>query len=942
MLRMAERDGERIGRIGGEPALDLEQCTHHVGHLQLVRGTGADGRELHRTGRVLRGFQAPERGKRGTARLPQFEGAVDVAADEHALHRDLGRRPLRDERGDAGVDARQPLGDRQPIDLDPTVVEAAAPRTFESDDAETGAARTGIEAEDAAIVGVQPQRLARRHRGDADGGTARHGIGTEGAPGLRAVTRHSLRAAKRMETAMIARFPAGNRVARSPLEVVEKLSPQALAALTAGEAQLHAAGLDAAAIARGAAAARITAALTDDASLALGVLLHEARPPGDDRDHGTGPDSVAVAAELARLGVTHTAQWDDTGGLHGDQAEVLRKMLLGIVTDPRLVVARIALQLARLRAARDLPADERRRLAQEARAVFAPLANRLGVWQVKWELEDLAFRWLEPEGYQRIARALAERRTDRERYIDELCDTLRAALSEAGIHGEVQGRAKHIYSIHRKMQRKQLEFERLSDVRAVRIVCDTVPECYAALGVVHGRWNYLPGEFDDYIATPKDNFYRSIHTAVLGPLGKTVEVQIRTREMHRQSELGVAAHWRYKEGSGRDDGYARKIEWVRRLLEPVEHGEGPPRGDESDFIERVRAELFEDRVYALTPKGEVVDLPRGATPLDFAYQVHTSLGHRCRGAKVNGRIVPLTQVLANGQVVDIITGKHESPSRDWLVQDGYLISPRSRAKLRAWFRRADAGENESAGRGIAERELSRLGLGLEVLPALAHELKAGDVAQLHRWLGEGEVGVAAFVQAAMRTAPQRPGSGDGSADTADGGTHTETTPAARAVRRRAGTAAKRRGSGPVLIEGIGDLPITLARCCGPIPPEPVAGYVTVGRGVTVHAARCPSLSRMRDTHPDRVLRVDWRDTADGGLPVDLRIEAWDRRGLVRDLGDVVAAAGLGIEQLTTTTDRAAGTATLTLRTEVRDLEQLAKLLRALDRIPNVISARRSG
>ena len=727
------------------------------------------------------------------------------------------------------------------------------------------------------------------------------------------------------------------------MEVVDKLSPEVATALDAAAARLQATGADRATIERGMAAARITAALTDESTLALGVLLHETRAMDEAATLGFDARSAAVAAELARLGIARTAHRSEDGGLHGDQAEVLRKMLLAIVADPRLVVARIAIQLAQLRAGRDLPADRRRQLAQEARAVYAPLANRLGVWQVKWELEDLAFRWLEPEAYKQIAQALAERRADRERYIADLCTLLHDALAEAGIHAEVQGRAKHIYSIHRKMQRKRLEFDRLSDVRAVRIVCESVPECYAALGVVHGRWTYLPGEFDDYIATPKDNYYRSIHTAVLGPLGKTVEVQIRTREMHRQSELGVAAHWRYKEGGGRDDGYARKIEWARRLLEPVERSDTDAPGDEGDFLERVRAELFEDRVYALTPRGEVVDLPRGATPLDFAYQVHTSLGHRCRGAKVNGRIVPLTQPLANGQVVDIITGKHESPSRDWLVQDGYLASPRSRAKLRAWFRRADAGDNEIAGRSLAERELTRLGLGLDLLPALAHELKAGEVSQLHRWLGEGELGVAAFVQAATRLAAQR---ARAAAEESAPGTSTAmptrtSTRVPRNARRSGDAAARRRGGGPVLIEGVGDLPITLARCCGPIPPEPVAGYVTLGRGVTVHAARCASLARMRDAHPDRVLRVDWRDDDGGALPVGLRIEAWDRRGLVRDVSDIVAAAGLGIEQLTTTTDRSAGTATLELHTAVRDLAQLSEVLRALGRVPNVFSARRS-
>ena len=723
------------------------------------------------------------------------------------------------------------------------------------------------------------------------------------------------------------------------MEVVDRLPEDIAAALATSVDAMRAAGVPDAALNGALAAARLAAALTEDLTLATGVLLHETRhrcrdegkPLPEEAASGIDAPSIAIAAELDRLGeFGGAARWSGDGGLQGNQAEVLRKMLLAIVADPRLVVARIAVQLARLRAARDAPVEERRRLAQEARAVFAPLANRLGVWQVKWELEDLAFRHLEPEEYKRIAAALAERRTDRERYIAEFCATLRAALAAAGIDAEVQGRAKHIYSIHRKMQRKGLDFDRLSDIRAVRVIVDDLPACYAALGVVHGRWPYLPGEFDDYIATPKDNFYRSIHTAVIGPADRTVEVQIRTRDMHRQAELGVAAHWRYKEGGPRDEGYARKVEWVRRLLEPAEDG----ADGSDDFLDRVREELFEDRVYALTPRGEVIDLPRGATPLDFAYQVHTSLGHRCRGAKVNGRIVPLTQPLANGEVVEVITGKHGSPSRDWLVQEGYLCSPRSRAKLRAWFRRVDAGENEAAGRTVAERECARLGLGLDLLPALAHELKATDVAQLHRWLGEGELSVAQFVQAANRLATRRP---EGSAV----GAQQSAVAVPRAARRRSGAAAKRSGGGPVLIEGVGDLPITLARCCAPIRPEPVAGYVTLGRGVTVHAARCASLARMRATHPDRVLRVDWRDGDGEGLPVGLRIEAWDRRGLVRDISEIVAAAGLGIESLTTTTDRAAGTATTVLRTSVRDLAQLSQVLGALARVPNVIGARRA-
>src|SRR5215467_2065337 len=385
-------------------------------------------------------------------------------------------------------------------------------------------------------------------------------------------------------------------------------------------------------------AAEIMGGLTEspelaNALLARPVISRESLTPQQTAGIvGQGATDIAVA--LQRLGTLGLPRdWSPARGLDVRQAETLRKMLLAVVSDPRLVLARLAEELVGLRHARELPAAERERRAVEARVIYAPLANRLGVWQLKWELEDLAFRYLEPEEYRNIAAALNERRADRERYIDALCGELRDALQAAGVAAEVYGRPKHIYSIYRKMQRKQLAFEQLFDVRAVRVVVATIPECYAALGIVHGRWPYIPGEFDDYIATPKGNGYRSIHTAVIGPQSRSVEVQIRTREMHEHAELGVAAHWTYKEGGARDAQYEQKIQWVRRLLEPQEGG-----GDR-DFLEGMRTELFEDRVYALTPKGEVIDLPRGATPLDFAYNVHTSLGHRCRGAKVNGRIV---------------------------------------------------------------------------------------------------------------------------------------------------------------------------------------------------------------------------------------------------------------------------------------------------------------
>ena len=627
-------------------------------------------------------------------------------------------------------------------------------------------------------------------------------------------------------------------------------------------------------LALGAEAAEVMGALTDDADLATAVLAKPAVGlPGitpEKLARLIGSPAAETALALVRLGELGLPRdWSPTQGLDSRQAETLRKMLLAVVSDPRLVLARLAEQLVELRHARALPPEERERLAVETRAVFAPLANRLGVWQLKWELEDLAFRYLDADEYRHIAAALNERRADRERYIEELCTSLQAEMRKAGINAEVYGRPKHMYSIYRKMQRKHLAFDQLFDVRAVRVVVSSIPECYAALGVVHGLWHYIPGEFDDYVATPKGNFYRSIHTAVIGPGGKSVEVQIRTREMHEHAELGVAAHWTYKEGGARNAQYERKIEWVRKLLEPQDTS-----GDENDrnFLERMRTELFEDRVYALTPKGEVIDLPQGATPLDFAYQIHTSLGHRCKGAKVNGRIVPLTYTLKNGEIVEVIAGKLESPSRDWLApEQGYLGSAHSRTKVRAWFRK----QEEAA-----------------------------------------QPPVAASVPAAP----------------------TVVEPVvAPVVRRRTRRAV---GGAPVDIEGVGDLPTTLARCCAPLRPQPIAGYVTLGRGVTIHRADCPSLARMRASRPERVLQVEWASDSAEGLVVQISVTAYDRRGLVRDVTDVLALERLSIEAMTTTTDRDAGTAHVLATVSVTDLEQLARLLRRLAGVPNVTHARR--
>lgn len=631
----------------------------------------------------------------------------------------------------------------------------------------------------------------------------------------------------------------------------------------------------AASIARARDAAVIVASLTEDGVLAAAVLaqssLEAAATHPDvlpEIELHFGPAPVALARELAHFGdIRLTPAAAASLHLEPAQAEALRKMLLSVVGDPRLVLARLARQLVDLNAAKDAPAAVRERLALETREVFAPLANRLGLWQLKWELEDVAFRFLQPEEYRRLAAALAEKRVDRERYIAEFCRTLTQLLAAAGIEAEVHGRPKHIYSIHRKMQRKQLSFEQVFDLRAVRIVTSTVADCYAALGLVHGRFTYIPGEFDDYIATPKDNFYRSIHTAVLGPEGKAVEVQIRTREMHDQAELGLAAHWRYKENRAHDVSYDRKIEWIRKLLDGSER---PGTEGDRDFLDQVRAELFEDRVYALTPKGEVVDLPPGATPLDFAYHVHTDLGHRTRGARVNGRIVPLTRPLANGEVVEIITQKLPQPSRDWLSEtQGYLASPRSRAKVRAWFRKLD-------------EEAADAGTPAPVAPA----------------------------------------------------------PVAPAAPRRKAS-ARRAARSPVVLGGVEDLPISLARCCAPVKPEPIAGYATVGRGVTIHGANCPGLRRMSAAHPDRLIAATWADAAQA-LPVTLSIVAIDRQGLVRDIGDLLASEKISIEMMHTTTDRTQSTATIDLRVAIDDAQHLSRLLQRIRKVGSVLAVRRSG
>jgi GTP pyrophosphokinase len=586
-----------------------------------------------------------------------------------------------------------------------------------------------------------------------------------------------------------------------------------------------------------------------------------------------------------------------------------------VIGDVRLVVVRLAAQLQKMRAAKPLDPVMQRKLATETHEVYAPLANRLGVWQLKWELEDLAFRYLQPADYRRIAAALKARRSERERYMEELKALLRGELHEAGVEAAIEGRPKHIYSIWRKMQAKQLAFEQLMDIRAARVLVNGVAECYAALGVVHSLWQFIPGEFDDYIATPKDNRYRSIHTAVIGPGAQAVEIQIRTHEMHADSERGVAAHWRYKEGGRGDQAYERKINQLRSLLAPAEGGDTA-----HDFLDRMRVDLFQDRIYVVSPKGEIVDVPVGGTPLDFAYQVHTDLGHRTRGAKVNGRMVPLDYKLKNSETVEIITAKTGHPSRDWLSpQSGFLASPRHRNKVRAWFRKQNATQNKAEGRAMFEREIHRLGINNPPIPELLSELKLPGAEALHEALGLGEVSPAQVAGAIQRIVHAR-----------------EARPE-YAARAKAAPADR----GPEFeVQGIGDLLSTYARCCKPVPPEPIAGYITVGRGVSIHAQSCANLGRLAIKSPARVLAVAWGKLASKEFPVDIEVQAFDRRGLVRDVSAVLADEKISISGMNTVTDKRDNVAHMLIKISITGLPQLSQVLTRIAQLANVVSARR--
>lgn len=601
---------------------------------------------------------------------------------------------------------------------------------------------------------------------------------------------------------------------------------------------------------------------------------------------------------------------------YAQQIENLRKMLLAMVEDIRVVLIKLAERTHTMRQLAGESADNQKLIALETQGIFAPLANRLGVWQVKWELEDLALRYLEPELYKKIARLLDERRIEREQYIADIILKLKSELAQAGIKSEVTGRSKHIKSIINKMKRKQVDFGEIYDVRAVRILVNEVKDCYAVLGVIHNLWQPIPSEFDDYISHPKSNDYRSLHTAVIGPRDLALEVQIRTFEMHQHSELGVAAHWRYKEGGKSDAKFDEKIAWLRQILEWKEDV-----SDSGDMVEQFKSALFEDQVYLLTPQGKVIDLPKGSTPVDFAYTLHTDLGHRTRGAKVDGKMVPLNYKLQNGQRVEILAAKQGNPSRDWLNPAlGYLQSSRARAKVKHWFKHQNLDENISQGRVQMERELHRLGVTTVNQEKIAQKLHFNKLEDLLAALGRGDTTTHQIAAVIHEMMPAK------------------TEPAIK--RETAKLSSSKASSSGIMIEGVGNLMNKMAKCCKPAPPDAIVGYVTRDRGVTIHRKDCSAMLRLADDRLNRVLAAQWGNRKGDKFSVDVEVQAYDRQGLLRDISELFSREKINVTKVNSLSKH--NQANMQFSIEISDLEQLSKLLAMLHQVPNVVSARRHG
>jgi GTP diphosphokinase / guanosine-3',5'-bis(diphosphate) 3'-diphosphatase len=658
------------------------------------------------------------------------------------------------------------------------------------------------------------------------------------------------------------------------------------------------------------AAAQIVADLGIDVSAVAAALLHDVP---EDTEYSLADIEERFGGEVARLvdGVTKLSKFS-THTHEQQQAENIRKMFLAMAEDIRVVLIKLADRLHNMRTLGALPIDKQQRIARQTMEIYAPLAERLGIWQIKWELEDLAFKVLEPESFRDLARLLDTRRKGRETFIERAIETLRPELAKAGIEAELQGRPKHLYSIHKKMLRKGAEFGEIYDVYAIRILVDELKDCYAALGVVHSLWRPIPGQFDDYIAVPKNNLYQSLHTAVIALDGKPLEIQIRTHQMHQVSEVGIAAHWRYKEGSKSDREYDAKLAWLRQLMDWQRDV-----ADATEFVEGIKLDIFQDQVFVFTPRGDVKDLPAGATPLDFAYRIHTDVGHRTIGAKVNNRLVPLDYRLKNGDIVEIVTTKAEhGPSRDWL---NIVRTTHAREKIRAWFKRQERDDNIIHGRESLERELRRLArtsiqaVGLDRVAEMAKGYNYESVDDFYAAIGYGAVNAQQVVtrlgvvdDAQLRIPAIAP----------------QTIP----VR-----------TGGVRVKGVGDLLVRFAKCCHPIPGDPITGFITRGKGVTVHLSTCPTIVNEREV--GRLIEVEWEAEPTQTYPISVRVEAYDRTGLLSDITQVVAENKVNIlaASVNVSPDH---TATVIATLQVASVAQLARVMGRIEQLKDVLSVQR--
>jgi GTP pyrophosphokinase len=590
-------------------------------------------------------------------------------------------------------------------------------------------------------------------------------------------------------------------------------------------------------------------------------------------------------------------------------SETLRKTFLAMGDDVRVVLIKLADRLHNMRTLGAMPEHKRKRIAKETLDIFAPLANRLGIWQIKWELEDLGFRYLNPEKYKEIAEHIQERRPDREEQIEQIKENLLTLLARNNINAEISGRPKHIYSIYKKMTQKGKPFDLVRDVRAVRLIVQDVPSCYAALGVIHTHWRPIPGEFDDYIAAPKDNFYQSLHTAVIYDDKRPLEVQIRTAEMHQNAEYGIAAHWRYKEGAHRDKSYEQRINWLRNMMEWRSDV-----NDAQEFVEGMKSDVFQDRVYVFTPRGDIIDLAAGSTPIDFAYHVHTDIGHRCRGARVNGKLVPLYQELKTGDQVEILTAKRGGPSRDWLNSNlGLVKTQRARSKIKAWFKKQEDEQNLSQGRATLEREVQRLGITVINYEKMARELGFKIPEEMYIAVGNGDLSVNKVIRQI--------------ADTEETADILEITSPGQDNRQPADV---------VEVVGLKGLLSTIAKCCNPMPGDQIVGYITRGRGATIHRQDCPNVLHRKDK--ERFLQVGWGQV-EHTFPVPVTVRAYDRQGLMGDISTLLQNEGVNIADVSVNINRSL--ADLKLVVEVRDIAQLSRVLTRIESLPNVLEAQRT-